>query len=169
MARNKWIPIVIGIVIFVVIVGIGLIGGAIYVFSRQVDFETVETAAGEQEFEKLREGFRGQTPFIELTSDDEGDEPRAIVHRELAKGQPGKVSTVHIRVWSPDERKLIRLDLPFWMVRLMGNKPIDIETGDSAFSRVSLKVTAEELERRGPGLVMDFQAPQGESVLVWLE
>lgn len=169
MARNKWIPIVIGIVIFVVIVGIGLIGGAIYVFSRQVEFQTVETAAGEQEFEKIRAGFEGQTPFIELTGDGEFEEARAVVHRELAARANGKVSTVRIRIWSPEERKLVSLDLPFWMIRLMGNKPIDLETGHSGFKRVSLRVTAEELERRGPGLVMNHTAPRGESVLVWLE
>lgn len=169
MARNKWIPIIVGIVIFVVIVGIGLIGAAIYVFTRQVEFQTVETAAGEEQFQKLRAGFEGQTPFIELTGDGEFQEARAVVHRDLAKNPTGKVSTVHIRVWSPEERKLVSLDLPFWMIRLMGNKPIDLETGHSGFSRVSLRVTAEELERRGPGLVMNHTAPRGESVLVWLE
>jgi hypothetical protein len=169
MARNKWIPIIIGIVIFVVIVGIGLVGGAIYVFSRQVGFQTVETAAGEQEFQKIRSGFEGQTPFIELTGDGEFEESRAVVHRELASHATGKVSTVHVRIWSPEERKLVSLDLPFWMVRFMGNKPINLETGHGGVSHVSLRVTAEELERRGPGLVMNHTAPRGEAVLVWLE
>jgi len=169
MARNKWIPIVIGIVIFVVIVGIGLIGGAIYVFTRQVEFQAVESADGEQQFQKLRAGFEGQTPFIELTGDGEFEEARAVVHRELAKSPAGKVSTVHIRVWSPEEGKLVSLDLPFWMIRLMGNKPIDLDTGHGGFNRVSLRVTAEELERRGPGLVMNHTAPRGESLLVWME
>ncbi|HOC16950.1 MAG TPA: hypothetical protein PKK95_01720 [Vicinamibacterales bacterium] len=169
MARRNWIPIVVGIVIFVAIVGIGLIAGAIYLFSRQVEFQTVETAHGEQEFRKLQAGFEGQTPFIELTGDGEFDEARAVVHRELAKGTTGEVSTVHIRVWSPEEGKLISLDLPFWMVRLMGSKPINFETGEGGFNRVSLRVTPEELERRGPGLIMNHTAPRGESVLVWLE
>lgn len=169
MARNKWIPIVIGLVIFVVIVGIGLVGGAVYFFSRQVAFKTIETGTGQQEFDKIRAGFKGQTPFIELTGDGEFEEARAVVHRELATHPTGKVSTVRIRVWSPEERKLVSLDLPFWTVRLMGNKPIDFKTGHGGVSRVSLRVTAEELERRGPGLVMNHTAPRGESVLVWLE
>ena len=81
----------------------------------------------------------------------------------------GEVSTVHIRVWSPEEGKLISLDLPFWMVRLMGSKPINFETGEGGFNRVSLRVTPEELERRSPGLIMNHTAPRGVSVLVWLE
>lgn len=169
MARKRWIPIVVGIVIFVVIVGIGLIAGAIYVLTRQVEFQTIDTAAGGQEFEKLRARFDGQKPFIELTGDGEFKEARAIVHRELATNPTGKVSTIHIRVWSPEEQKLVSLDLPFWMARLTGNKPIDFQTREGAIGRVSLRVTAEELERRGPGLVMNHTAPRGESVLVWLE
>jgi hypothetical protein len=168
-ARNKWIPIVIGIVIFVVVVGIGLVAGLVYFVSRQVDFQTVSAAGGEQEFAKLRAGFEGQTPFIELPADgDAGSAAR--VHRELAVHEPGKVSRVCMRIWSPQENKLVRLDIPFWTIRLMGNNPISLDSGDSSVGHVSLKVTPQELEKRGPGLVIDHRAPDdGPSILVWLE
>lgn len=168
MARKRWIPVVVGIIIFIVIVGIGVIAGGIYLVKTQVDVQTVETSSGAEEFDRLRAGFEGQKPFIELKS-NAGEEATAVVNREPAERRPGKVSTVHVRVWSPDENKLVRVDLPFWMMRLMGSKPINIETGHGAFKNVALRVSAEDLERRGPGLVMDYATPDGEAVLVWID
>jgi len=168
MARRKWIPIVIGIVILVFLVGIGLIGGLVWMVTRQVSVQDVSAETGEQEFEKLRAPFAGQKPFIELPAD--GNEDDAVVHRELARHAPGKVSTIHLRVWVPSDGKLVKLDLPFWMVRMMGSKPIQFRSSeDAGFRGVALKVTAEDLERRGPGLIIDHGLKDGERLLIWTE
>ena len=167
MARRKWIPIVIGIVVLVMVVGIGLIGGLIWTVTRQVSVQEVSAQAGEEEFEKLRAPFAGQKAFIELPADGSDAEPS--VHRELATHEPGKVSTIHVRVWVPSDGKLVKLDLPFWMIRLMGSKPIQLRSDESGFRGLTLKVTAEELERRGPGLIIDHGMREGERVLVWTE
>jgi hypothetical protein len=96
MAVKKWVPIVAGIVIFVVIVGLGLVAGAVYLFTRQVTVQTMASSeAGSEEFEKLRAALAGQTPFIELPSESGEGEP--VVHTELATHATGQVSIVHVR------------------------------------------------------------------------
>jgi hypothetical protein len=165
MATKKWVPIVVGIVIFVVVVGIGLIGGLVYVIRSQVNVQTVSAAGGQEEFEKALAGMAGQKPFIELPA--RGSDAEPVVHRELETKQPGSISTLHVRVWVADERKLVRFDMPFWMLRLTGNKPMQINTG--SYERMSLTVTPEEIERRGPGLLLDHTGRRGERVLVWTD
>lgn len=167
MSTRKWIPIVVGIVIFVVIVGLGLVGGVAYMVSRQVSVQHLPTSSGAAEFDKLRAPFEGQQPFIEIPPEDSDAAP--VVHRELATGPTGRVTTVHVRVWVPRDGRLVRVDLPMWALRLTGNKPIHLQARNEGFSGVSLNVTAEELDRRGPGLVMDFAAGHGERILVWSE
>ena len=83
------------------------------------------------------------------------------------QGDTGSISTLHIRVWSPREKKLVQVDLPFWMMRLTGNKPITINAG--SFRQLTLSVTPEEIDRRGPGLILDHKSPHGERLLVWTE
>jgi hypothetical protein len=83
--------------------------------------------------------------------------------------EPGSLSTLHMRIWLPDERKLVRLDLPFWMMRMGGNKPLKLHADTRSFEEVSLTVTPEEIERRGPGLVLDHTSRHGERILVWTE
>jgi hypothetical protein len=167
MATRKWLPVVVGIVIFVIIVGIGLIGGLVYVVTRQVQVQTLSSEGGRAEFDRMRASFDDQQPFIELPAGDAEGQP--TVHRELEKQAPGKIGTIHMRVWEPREGKLVRLDLPFWTVRMMGSKPITFRTNDSDFGGFTLKVTAEDIERRGPGLILDHGTPRGERVLIWTD
>lgn len=167
MATRKWIPIVVGLVVFVVIVGLGLVGGLAYMVSRQVSVQHLSSTSGLEEFEKLRAPFAGQQAFIELPAEDSDDPP--VVHRELATGPTGRVTTLHFRVWVPREGRLVRVDLPMWTLRLMGNKPIHLEHRGQGFDGVSLNVTPQELDRRGPGLVLDYTAHRGERILAWLE
>jgi hypothetical protein len=127
MTARKWIPIVVGIFIFVMLVGAGLVGALIYVVTRQVDVTSMSASGGQEEFEKLLTSKAGQKPLIELPSPDSRDE--VVVHRELAKGDTGSVSTLHVRVWSPRDRTFVKIDLPFWMMRLTGNKPITLNAG----------------------------------------
>jgi hypothetical protein len=85
----------------------------------------------------------------------------------LIKGDTGSVSTLHVRVWSPRYGTFVKLDLPFWMMRLTGNRPITLNAG--SLRQVTLTVTPEEIDRRGPGLVLNWSGRKGERLLVWTE
>jgi len=167
MAAKKWWPIIVGVVIFVVIVGLGLIGTVAYLVSRQVSVQTVPAQQGTEEFERIRASLAGQKPFIEMPAEDSDAAP--IVHRELETHEPGRLSTIHVRVWVASDRKLVRVDLPMWTLRLMGNNPITISGNDEGFRGIKLKVTPEEIERRGPGLILDHAGPRGERIVIWSE
>jgi hypothetical protein len=168
MAVKKWVPIVAGIVVFVVIVGLGLIAGLVYMVTRQVNVQTVASqAAGEEEFNRQRGAFAGQQAFIELPEPDSDSDP--VVHREMASHPTGQVHVLHVWIWVPHDRKLVRLNLPMWALRLTGNGPIHLQTGEREFHDMGLKVTAEEIDRRGPGLVLEHTGRRGERLLVWSE
>ncbi len=165
MATKKWVPIVVGIVIFVVLVGIGLVGSLAYFVSRQVKVQTVPAEQGQAEFDAAVARTAGQKPFIELPAP--GSDALPIVHRELETHGTGSISTVHIRVWSPAEKKLARVDLPFWLVRLGGSKPFTVNAG--SMNEVRLQVTPEEIDRRGPGLIVLWTTSRDSRLLVWTE
>jgi uncharacterized protein YneF (UPF0154 family) len=165
MAAKKWIPIVVGLVIFVMVVGAGVVGGLIYVVTRQVKVQTMSASSGQEEFDRLLASMAGQKPFIELPAPD--SDGGILVHRELETKDTGSISTLHVRVWSPRDKKLVHVDLPFWMMRLTGNKPITLNAG--SLRGVTLSVTPEEIDRRGPGLILNWSSRHGERLLVWTE
>ncbi len=168
MAKKKnWVLIVLGIVIFVVIVGVALIGGFAYYMYRQMDVTTETAGRLDEEFAKVRERFQGQTPYVEMSDVEHGE---GKVHRELEKAERTPLTRLRVVVYDPSEKKLVRLAIPFWLLRLSGNKPINLRSGGSGFDPgVRLTITSEDLERRGPGLVLDTEGRRGERVIIWSE
>lgn len=168
MAAKRWGLIVLGIVIFVVVVGVGLIVTAGYLFSRQVEVQTVSTESPDAEFDKTLAQFEGQKPYIEIPSPSDDTPP--TVHHEQEKAQAQPLNTIHLLVWDPGERKVTRVNLPYWIVRLRGNRPLNLSSRQSGFrSGVRLQVTPEQIERHGPGLILDLNTRTGERVLVWVD
>ena len=80
MAKKNWGLIILGIVIFAVIVGAGIIGTFGYIVYRQMDVQTVDLASPDEEFAKALARFEGQVPFIELPAGPGEGAP--VVHRE---------------------------------------------------------------------------------------
>jgi hypothetical protein len=95
MTARKWIPIIVGVVIFVMLVGAGLVGALVYVVTRQVDVRSMSAAGGQEEFEKLLASKTGQQALIELPA--YGTDGEVVVRRELIKGDTGSISVMHVR------------------------------------------------------------------------
>jgi hypothetical protein len=165
--KKNWALIILGIVILVVILGIAAVVGFGYFMYRQMEISTTTTGNPEQEFADVGARFQGQVPYVELSFD--GQE-KAVVHRELEK--PTRTPLKHLRMVAYDERehRLVRLTIPFWLLRLGGNKPINLNSGGSGFDPgFRLTITSEDLERRGPGLIIDTVGRRGERVILWAE
>lgn len=168
MAKKKnWLLIILGIVIFVVIVGIAAVVGVGYWMYRQMDVKTIKAADAQQQFEAVRARFQGQVPYVEVSFSDNREE--ATVHRELEK--PARTTLTRLRVAAYDEREgsFVQLSLPFWLVRLGGKGHVNLRQGSGFDPGVQLSITPEDLERRGPGLVLDTVGRHGQHVLVWAE
>ncbi len=168
MAKKKnWALIILGIVIFVVIVGVAAIVGFGYFMYRQMEFSTTTTGNPAQEFAEVEARFQGQTPYVEIS---DADRAEGVVHHELEKTERTPLKRLRVVAYDEREKKLVRVTIPFWLLRLGGNKPINLRSGGSGFDPgVRLTVTSEDLERRGPGLVLDTEGRHGEKVIVWAE
>jgi hypothetical protein len=168
MAKKNWGLIILGIVIFVIIVGAGVIGTFGYIVYRQMDVQTANVQAPDEEFARALKKFEGQVAFIELP---EGLGPGTlVVHREQMAREPASLTGLRVLAWGPRDKKLVRLTLPMWLLRLSGRQGVSLSDRDVPLSaNMNLRVTADELERHGPGLILNFTTTTGERVLVWAE
>lgn len=165
--KTNWGLIILGVVIFAVIVGAGLIATFGFVMYRQLDIQTAAVESPEEEFKSARSRFEGQTPFIELPQDGATS---PVVHREQIGAQPVPLTGLRVLAWDPQERKLVRFTIPFWLLRFTGGNNVRLSSREMSFdSDIRLNVSAADLERRGPGLILDYTAGKGERVLVWAE
>jgi hypothetical protein len=168
MAKKSWGLIILGIVILAVIVGVGVIGTAGYIVYRQMDIRTDTLPSPDEEFAKALETLKGQVPFIELSA--RPGEGTVVVHRDQMAAQATPIAGLRILAWDPHEKKLVRFTLPMWLLRLTGRRGVNLSDHDVPLSTdMNLHVTADEIERHGPGLILNFATTGGERVLVWAE
>ncbi|MEE8586279.1 MAG: hypothetical protein V3T83_15650 [Acidobacteriota bacterium] len=65
------------------------------------------------------------------------------------------------------------MGVPFWFVRLKMTESLNLGTITSALAgdwgNLDLKVSVEELERRGAGVVLNHRLEDGTRILLWTE
>jgi hypothetical protein len=154
-------------VVFIVIVGIAAIAGFGYYVYRQMGVSTKSSGNLEQEFNNERAQFEGQVPYVELSDMEHG---QGTVHHELEKAERTPLKDLRVVVYDPRQNRLVSFGIPFWLLRLGGNKPINLRNSGAGFDTgVRLSITTEDLERRGKGLIINATGRQGERILVWAE
>jgi hypothetical protein len=73
---------------------------------------------------------------------------------------------VHVLAYDPDEGRLVRLSIPFWLLRLKtGNASIDFNGRKMDLD--DLRLSVDDLERFGPTLIAEHKTPEGSHVIVW--
>ncbi len=167
MANRKGLWIALGGCGVVVLAGVAFVGLIIFVVIRHLEVRPASSATAEQEYNLLRSRFAGRQALIEL----DGDNPEKIkVHRPPEQPSAVQPSTLHIFVWNQRESKVVRLDLPFWLLRLSPHSDsVNWNWSGGGFDFKDLQITVEDLERYGPGLVVDFEGRRGERLIVWSE
>jgi len=143
-------------------------GGFALLFSSWSDLiETIPQEAAEA-FATAIERAGGPPAYLQI--DTQG---HVQVNRTLESEHPTKLRTLHLIAWDPRQERLLRVAFPFWFVRVKMSDRINLGTITSALSQdwdnLNLKVSVEELQLRGPGLVLDHSRSTGMRVLLWSE
>jgi hypothetical protein len=165
--RRTWISILIASVIIVGILAVAAVGGTAYFFYHHINTQYAPRESAEQQFAAARARFSGQKPLIEMRRDDE-----PIVHRELfaEAHSDAKLQALRVLAYDPDERKLVRVSIPFWLIRLMPGKHFSFLNDNGInFDNDRVRLTSRDLERLGPSLILDEQDRHGAYVIVWTE
>ena len=167
--KRTWLWVVLGVAGTLALVVILLVGGAIFEFRRHVRTESVETTTAEQEFSRRREQFKGQQPLVEFVGRDSGDDD-AKVHRPPESAPRVRINSLRVLIYDREDGHLIRADVPGWMLRMMPNSGrygggFSFDGGDEF---VKHRITLEDIERHGLGLVLDGHN-RNTRILIWSE
>jgi hypothetical protein len=165
--RQLWLSLLVAAVIIVGILAAAAIGGTAYFISRHVRAQVAEQDDAAQRFADARQRFAGQKPLIELRSDDD-----AVLNRDLIpkSGAGTRLETLRVLAYDTRGHKLVNVTIPFWLLRLAPSHKFSVlSRHDIDFDADRVHITVEDLERRGPGLILDQANRRGSQVLVWTE
>ena len=163
--KRRWVvPLALGIGIFAVI----MLGLSWFTLSRWSDLRTVTAEEAERAFAETLAESGGGTPYLEIS-----EAGTVHVHRELESEASVSLRALHLLAWEPGGGRLLRIAFPFWFVRLKMSDALNFGTMASVLAHdwkhLDLRVSEDDLERRGPGLVLDHALPDGARILLWTE
>jgi hypothetical protein len=158
---KTWVWVVVGIVVCGILGVIAMAAAGLYFVKSHVNITSTTVAVATQDFQSIRQRFSAQKPLIEL--DEHGGFLRANTDRPAGTQRP---QTLNVMAFDPHDEKVVRLELPFWILRLKsGGAKFDI--GRSNVDLARMRITVEDLERYGPILILDQKDTDGSRVLVW--
>jgi hypothetical protein len=160
---KAWVWVLLAIVVIGILGVVAMAGIGVYFFSQHVQTRTVSSGNAAHDFDQVRIRFEGQKPLIEL--DQRGRYLRSNLDRK-PPANPKPPESINVMAFDPDEGKIVRISIPFWLVR-MKMRGATIDLNGNHMNLEDLRLTAEDLERFGPTLIVDHQNTTGERVLVW--
>ena len=166
-SRKTWVSVLIAAVIIIGMLAITVVGGTAFFFYRHINTQFTPVESAEQQFAEARARFARQQPLIEIKRDEE-----PVVHHELvaAAHANAKLESLRVLAYDPDARKLVRVSIPFWLIRLAPSQHFSFLRDNGVdFDSDRVRLTYEDLERLGPGLILDQKDRHGALVLVWTE
>jgi hypothetical protein len=162
--RRTWIWIVAGVFIVLIFLGIGAIIATTAWVQQNVTVSEQTEGGAQKEFDEVRAKYGQRPPLLELRN----GRPVYAAGKPTTNGSPSSLDRLHVLVWDPDESKLASVSIPFWFLRLKTG-PIRFSAYASGFDDGGVDLTPEEIERHGPGIVLDTTSPKGERVLLWAQ
>lgn len=163
--KRRWIgPVIVTVVLFAAT----MLAFWSWQFSRWSDLRVVPAQEASMAFDEAIREAGGGPPYIEFAVDGS-----VGVRRDLESDRPVGLESLNLLAWEPEGGRLLRVRFPYWFVRAKMTDSLNIGTLTTALARdwehLDLKVSEEDLERRGPGLVLDRTLAGGERLLLWTE
>lgn len=156
----RWKTRILPSIVVVLLLGLG---GWTLFLRLTTDVAHLPPAEVRTELAEIRAGLPAKPPLLLVDPAGEVVPNPAATHDSTRRPRE-----LHVRVYDAGARRLVRVDLPFWWVRL--KSPVfEYALRKAGVDPARLGVTADDLKRHGPGTVIDEERPDGGVVLVWTE
>ena len=136
---------------------------------RHRDATPVTVTAAQAGFDRLRARFAGQTALVDMETRSGRPPTRG------ASGRP--LRAFHTVIF--DRRggdRLVEVSVPYWLGRTYARHEGSYAwlgeltfLDDTEFDAEPLRISIDEIERYGPGLLVDYRHPGGGQFVSWVE
>jgi len=161
--KKTWIWVVVGLLIAAVVLFGVFIGVVSMAVMRNLKVETPTATEAERTIDEQRQLF-DSAPLVQI--DEGGATRREELDKRLATYSGPAPTSLRVMAWEDSEGKLVRLQIPLWVLRFSSSRKVEVDL--EGIRLRSVDVSAKDLERAGPALVLDH-THRGTRVLVWTE
>ena len=158
---RTWVKATIGGVALIAVALGALAGTAAYFVLRHMEKRAGSEAQAVQTIDSIKARFGSRPPLVEVV-----DPQKAAVriNRPVEATAP-PVDTVHVISWKSDTGELSRTEFPLWLMRFSSvNIAAQLGIAPERF-----RLTVSDVERYGPGIVVDYGVQGAFHLLVWVD
>jgi hypothetical protein len=164
-STKRWVTIALGVFLALGVLGIAAIGSVVYFVASSIQSEPIAPSELNERFARERQRFSGRQPLLELRDHD-----AVVVHRPPPSEPAGHpVRSVRVMVYDPDDERITNITIPFEIIRWMPSGRFSISSAGPGIDWERSNLTIADLERFGPGLILDHEDRGGARALVWAE
>ncbi|HVH09020.1 MAG TPA: hypothetical protein VM736_04410 [Gemmatimonadales bacterium] len=123
----------------------------------------------EAEFQRLRARFAGRRPLLDMR------ERRAVIDLSPSPGSPTLHSFHTVIYDTRGGERIVRIAVPYGFARLFGRRTGFRWLGeltfldDTEFDPEPIQRALDQIERHGPGLIVDYRHASGGQFIAWTE
>ena len=162
--KRNWIAIVLGVFLLFGILGVGCVVVTVSWFRQNMSVASTTEEAAMQQLDDVRKRFPDQRPLIEMVD----GKPQLSEARANEPVSQKPLTTMHVMAYDTDEGNLVNFSLPFWLLR-MKSGPIRVSAYQEGWDDRGMSFKVEDLEKHGPGIIVDTTRPGEGRVIVWAE
>jgi hypothetical protein len=157
---RTWVKATVGVFAVIAVAVLALAATGAYFVLRHTEKRAGSEADAAQTIDAVKARFGSRPPLIEI--DPEKADIR--INRPVeASATP--VDTIHVINWKGDTGELIRTDVPLWLMRF---STLNIAS-QLGIAPEKFRLTVADVERYGPGIVVDSGSRGAFRVLVWVD
>jgi hypothetical protein len=169
MKRMTW-SIVFSVVTGTVIIAPTAVGLELWFFVSHHESSPVSKQAAEAEFSQLRSRFSTQQPLIDMSL-------RQPVDPSTLGQSVVPLHTFHPVIFDTrGSQRMVHITVPYWFARLFADRDGEFQwlgqltfLDDTEFDSEAIRLSLNQLEGRGPGLIVDYQHLSGGQFIPWVE
>ena len=157
---RTWVKATIGAAAVAIACILVLAGTGAYFVLKNLERQNAPEAAALSEIETIRTRFGSRPPLIEML-----DARMANVRVNRLVGSGARVTTFHAINWTAEEGEIVRMEAPLWLMRFSSLNLLS----QLGIAPARIRLTVQDVERYGPGIVVDYSQPGKIRVFVWVD
>lgn len=162
--------LVFSVVTGALIIVLTAVGIGVWFFVSHHESSPVSKQSAEAEFSQLRSRFSTQQPLIDMSL-------RRPVDMSIIEQSATPPHTFHTVIFDTrGSQRLVQITVPYWFARLFAGRDGEFRwlgqltfLDDTEFDSESIHLSLDQLQQRGPGLIIDYQHSSGGQFISWVE
>lgn len=153
-----------------VVVIVSLVAASVLFYLRHHDSRPASSETAAAEFRELQARFADQKPLLDMRE-------RRVPGHEVASGSPRPLHTFHTVVFDTrGEQRLVHITVPYWFARRFARHAGEFQwlgeltfLDDTEFDPDAIRLSLDEIEAHGPGLIVYHRHASGGQFMAWVD